>query len=68
MKGQLFMVAAVLNPKKKDAEEGVMSKMVLEPTPIIARDDRDAAIKTVIGNKKLEKVDKNLLEVIIRPF
>ena len=69
MEGTLYLVAAVVTPRKKEIEEdGKLSQVVLEPTPVIARDDKDAAIKVVMGNSDLQQVDADRLEVIVRPF
>jgi len=69
MEGSLFIVAAVENPSKKDVEENdAISKIILQPTCILARDDKDAAIKAVLGCDELKNANHDRLEVLIRPF
>lgn len=69
MQGSLFMVAAVENPSKKDVDENeAMSKIIMQPTCILARDDKDAAIKAVLGCDALKNANQDRLEVLIRPF
>jgi hypothetical protein len=62
MEGKIYIVAAVENKKKSP------SKIVLQPTAIVAKTDQDAAIKAVLGNKKLAGLDQDMLEVVVRPF
>lgn len=69
MKGNIFMVAAVLNPTDKEFEEtGKLSEMILQPKSIIAVDEKAAAIKVVMDCTELENFNKDRLEVLIRPF
>ena len=67
--GQIFMVAGMVMPRKKEVEEdGALPKLVMEPKAIIARDDKDAAIKAVMDCPELKDVDRDRLEVVVRPF
>lgn len=69
MRGNLFLVAAIVNPTKKEHEEdNALSKIVMRPKPIIARDDKDAAIKVIMDSEELKDVDRDKLEVVVRPF
>ena len=64
----VYLVTVVENlPRKKDEEEKP-PKLVLEPTAVIAKSEQDAAIKTVMGNEGLKEVDKDRIEVLVRPF
>jgi len=65
---KLYVVAVVELAKKKKDEEKQPPKLVLEPTSVIARSEQDAAIKTVMSNDKLKDVDKDRIEVLVRPF
>ena len=67
-KYKLFMVAVLEIPKQKTDEEELPPKLILEPVTVIAKSEQDAAIKIVIGNKGLDNVDKDRIEVIVRPF
>ena len=62
MEGKVYIVTAVENQKKGP------SKIVLQPTAVVAKNDQDAAIKTILGNKKLADIDQDMLEVVVRPF
>jgi hypothetical protein len=69
MKGNIFMVAAVVNPTAKEFEEtGKLSEMVLQPKSIIAVDEKAAAIKVIMDCTELQNINKDRLEVLIRPF
>jgi len=64
----LFEVALIKKPTKKQAEEGAIEELIMAPQPVIARDDKGAAIKAVVENKDKIKVDLALVEVLVRPF
>lgn len=69
MEGQMFLVSAVLNPVKKDINESnAISEIILQPKPIMARDERDAGIRVVMDTEELKKHDRGRIEVIVRPF
>ena len=69
MDGQLFTVMAVTTPKKKEIEEeGTLSRIVLQPLVVVARDDKDAAIKVVMNSPELKDIDQDRLEVVVVPF
>ena len=65
----IYWVAIEELPTKKETEEqNALPRLVHGPVAIEARDDKDAAIKVAIGNKELEGIDKNRLQVVVRPF
>ena len=69
MEGQLFLVAAVENPTKKDVEDNdALSKVIMEPRLVLARDSEAAAIKVVRSAEELKDINDDYLEVIVRPF
>ena len=64
----LYWVMAIVEPTKKEREEEAkMEKIVLQPKIIVAKDDKDAAIKVVM-NEDLKEHDQNRLQVVVRPF
>jgi len=61
----LFEVAVIETPQKKKGKE----KLVLAPSCVIARDEQQAAMNTVLDNSdKLESIDRDYMEVLVRPF
>lgn len=62
----LYEVAIIEKPTKKEAEDGAVEKLILLPTPVIARDSQGAGIAAVV-KAKLE-VDLQRCEVLVRPF
>lgn len=64
----LYLVALVQKPTKKGEEDGEQEKLILPPTPIIARDDKSAAVQAVASNKEKITADLANVEVIVRPF
>lgn len=65
----LFEVAVLEKPTKEQAKEGACEKLVFGPKPVVATDDRNAAIAVVIDNAaEFANVAKDRMEVLIRPF
>ena len=54
--------------KKKEIEEGKSDRIVMKPTPVVAADQQSAAIAAVLDTESLGPVDRNRMEVLVRPF
>ena len=67
-KHMLYLVALIQKPTKKEEEEGKQETLILEPTAVIARDDKSAAVQAVASNKDKINADLSNVEVIVRPF
>ncbi|MCP3684959.1 MAG: hypothetical protein GY861_20040 [bacterium] len=59
----LYQVALIRKPTKKQAEDGKLEELIMEPKAVIAADDKTAAIKAC---KEIDSLDN--VEVIVRPF
>ena len=64
----LFEVAILEKPTKKEAEDGATEKLVFGPKAIIARDGQSAAIMAVMDGEVPSNVDRQRMEVLVRPF
>lgn len=68
----IYWVAIEELPTNKEKEEAnAMPKLVLAPTAVSARDDKDAALKVALdpmNAQLLKDVDKNRISVVVRPF
>lgn len=65
----VFEILVLQHPKKKDAKEGDLEKIVFGPAPIVAADAQQAVIDVMMDNAdKMKKIDRNRREVIVRPF
>jgi len=67
-KMMLFQYAAILQPTKKEEETGEEAKIIIEPTTILAKDEKVVTMKVVRKippeyESKLEHID-----IVIRPF
>ena len=52
----LYEVAVVEMPTKKAVEEGVgVEKLIVPPTPVIASDERSAAVIAMMEQKELKR-------------
>ena len=47
----LYLVALIQKPTKKEEENGKAETLIMPPTPVIARDDKSAAVKAVAEMK-----------------
>lgn len=65
----IFWVAIEEMPTKKEQEEqNALPKLILPPTAIEARDDKDAALKVALNNPALKDANMDRLQVSVRPF
>ena len=65
----LYLVALIQKPtKKEEEEEGKQEVLILPPTPVIARDDKSAAVQAVAQSKGNITTDLSNVEVLVRPF
>lgn len=65
----IYWVAVEELPTKKDQEEsGSLPKLIIPPTAVEARDDKDAALKVAMNNPALKDSNQDRLQVLVRPF
>lgn len=64
----LYEVALIEMPTKKDSEEGAQEKLILNPTPVIAKDEQSAGVAAVMQNKDKIECDISRVQVLVRPF
>jgi len=65
---KVYEVIVLERSKKVKDEEEQPPKLVLGPTAVVARNEQDAAIKTILGEDNLKEIDKDRLELKVRPF
>ena len=64
----LYEVAVIQKPTKKEVEEeAALEKLICGPIAICAASEQAAAIMAT-RDAKLDNVDPNRLEVLVRPF
>lgn len=64
----LYEVALIEKPTHKELEEGGVERLILPPTPVIAKDDKSAGVQAVMQNKDKITGDLSRVEVLVRPF
>jgi len=64
----LFEVAILEKPTEKEKEDGKSERLVLGPKPVVASDAQSAGIVAVMDTDEMPKIDKNRMEVLVRPF
>ncbi len=65
----LFTYAVLLNPKKaKDGEEQEHTKMIVEPTHILAKDEKSLTMQVVRKIPEQYENDLDRVSILIRPF
>jgi len=63
----LFQVVILEKPKKKEKENGALERLVLGPVSIISTDTQAAALSVIMDNANIE-IDRNRMDVQVRPF
>lgn len=63
----LFQVVILEKPKKKDAENGNLERLVLGPINIVSTDTQAAALSVIMDNADME-INRNRMDVQVRPF
>ena len=65
----LFEVALIELPKPKEVEEsGALEKIIMAPTPVVAKDEASAGVIAVLDNKDKIECEMTRLQVLVRPF
>jgi hypothetical protein len=65
----LYEVAIIQKPTKKELDEGTgTEKLVFGPKAVVARDNQSAAISAVMDGSLPAEVDRQRMEVLVRPF
>jgi hypothetical protein len=64
----LFEVAIIEKPTRKEIENGAVEKLVFGPEAVIAVTEQAAAITAVMDSVETKNIDRNKMEVLIRPF
>lgn len=64
----LYEVAILERPTKKDAEDGSPERLVFGPKAVVARDPQSAAISAVMDGDIPKDLDRQRMEVLVRPF
>lgn len=65
----LFEVALLLKPTTKEAEDGQIEKLIVKPTPVVAKSPEAAGAKVLKANlTNIEAEDLDRIEVMSRPF
>lgn len=64
----LFEVAIIETPTKKETDEGKGERLVFGPKPVIAKDPQGAAIAAVLDGTVMPDVDRQRMQVLVRPF
>ena len=66
---ELFHVAIIQRPTKKEAEDGTKEKLVYYTLkPLLARNAETAGMEAVLSDEFPKGLDLNACEVKVRPF
>lgn len=65
---KLFQYAAILHPSEKEQEDGIASKVIVDVTTILAKDQQSATLLAAraIPEEFIETLDR--VELVLRPF
>ena len=65
----IYWVAVEELPTKKERdEENLLPKLLLPPVAVVARDDKDAALKVAMNHPVLKDAKPDRIQVTVRPF
>jgi hypothetical protein len=64
----LYEVALIQQPTQKEKEDGAQESLVMQPTPVIAKDPQSAGVAAVMQNRDKITCDISRVEVLVRPF
>lgn len=64
----LFEVAILQKPTPKEVEEGKGEELIMAPFAVVAADPQSAAIKATRNQSRLDNVDYNRIQLLVRPF
>lgn len=66
---ELYLVAVILNPTKKQRDEdGVVPTVIVQPQAVMAKDEQQAAMKAVRFVPEEHADNDDRLEVRVLPF
>jgi hypothetical protein len=66
---RLFQYAVLWHPTEKEAkEEGLKTKVLVEPKTILSSDDKSAAMMAAMEIPQQYKESLEQIDIIIRPF
>lgn len=63
----VFEVLVLEHPKKKDAKNGDLERIVFGPATVVATDQQQAVLEVVMDNSDMD-IDRKRMEVLVRPF
>lgn len=68
MAHKLFEYAAIFNPTEKELKAGVKPELIVKPTTILAKNDKEVALQAAraIPDAFADKLDQ--VEIAFRPF
>ena len=67
-KSSMFQYAALWHPNKKQEEEGMKSKLIVEIKTILCVDQKEAGLRAVMEIPAEYKDQLDQVELLIRPF
>lgn len=68
MRSRIFQYAVLLHPTEEQVDKGVKSKMIVEPTIILANDQNSANMAAVMAIPSEYKEQLDQIEIALRPF
>lgn len=67
-KPRVFQYLIMWHPTDAQKKEGSKSKIITEPTTILAVDEKSATLSAAISIPDQCKLDLDQLEIVVRPF
>lgn len=67
-KERLFKYAVLWHPTTAESKEGVTSKLIVEPTFVLSKDEKSLQLKAAMDIPQEYKTQLNQIEIVTRPF
>lgn len=69
MKSKLYQYAALWHPTEKQIkDEGLKSKLIVEPKTVLSADEKSAAMTAIMDIPQEYKNQLDQVEMLVRPF
>jgi len=68
MAHKLFEYAAIFNPTAKEVKEGIKPEVVVKPTTVLAKNDKEVALVAARAIPESFSAKLDQVEIAFRPF
>lgn len=67
-KQKLFQYAVIWHPNEKEVKDGLTSKMLVELSTVLAKDQNELTMRAAMSIPNEYKEQLSQIEIVVRPF